>query len=308
MPSGEAIALSWLAAATWVSDLGLIGLTGAVACRPLLAAAPRGTAAAADGRTPERTLIAIAAGSAAAMLFGAAARLHAQTWSVFGLDEAVTLELVRIVGVDSRWGARWQPQAGLALAAAAGVAWWARQPRAGWWVAGAAAVGAWAALPLTGHAMSAASSLPWIAQVAHGLGAGLWIGTLAAVVAVALGLARDPATHPRIGILVRRFSRLAIAAVSTIAVSGVVTAVFYFDAVAELWSTAYGRTLLLKVGLFAAVGAVGAYNWRRLTPRLGDARGTAALLVSARVELALAIVLLAVTAVLVHLGMPAGAP
>ena len=307
MLSGESLALAWLAAATWVSDLGLVGLTGAVACRPLLAAAPRG-AAASDDRSPERTLIAIAAGSAAVMLFGAAARLHAQTWSVFGLDEEVTLELVRIVGVDSRWGGRWQPQAGLAVVAAAGVVWWARQPRAGWWVAGAAAVGAWTALPLTGHAMSAASSLPWIAQVAHGLGAGLWIGTLAAVVAVGLGLARDPATHPRIGALVRRFSRLAIAAVVTIALSGVVTAVFYLDAVAELWSTAYGRTLLLKVGLFAAVGAVGAYNWRRLTPRLRDPRGTSALLVSARVELALAIVLLAVTAVLVHLGMPAGAP
>ena len=308
MLSGESIALAWLAAATWVSDLGLIGLTGAVACRPLLARAPLGAIAAAGGRSPERTLIGIAAGSAGVMLLGAAARLHAQTWSVFGLDEEVTLEAVRTIAVESRWGGRWQPQAGLALAAAAGVAWWARQPRAGWWAAGAAAVGAWAALPLTGHAMSAASSLPWIAQVAHGLGAGLWIGTLAAVVAVALDLARGPAADPRIGVLVRRFSRLAIAAVVTVALSGVVTAVFYFDAVGELRSTAYGRTLLLKVGLFAAVGAVGAYNWRRLTPRLGDARGTPVLLVSARVELALAIVLLAVTAVLVHLGMPADAP
>lgn len=308
MLSGEAIALAWLAAATWISDLGLIGLTGAVACRPLLVASRREGERAARHPTPERRLIAIAAGSAAVMLFGAAARLHAQTWSVFGLDEAVTLELVRTIAVESRWGARWQPQAGLALAAAAGVVWWARRPRGGWWVAGAAAVGAWTALPLTGHAMSAASSLPWIAQVAHGLGAGLWIGTLAAVVAVALGLARETAAHPHIGVLVRRFSRLAIAAVLTVALSGVVTAVFYFDAVAELWSTAYGRTLSLKVGLFAAVGAVGAYNWRRLTPRLGDARDTAVLLATARLELALAIVLLAVTAVLVHLGMPARAP
>ena len=308
MLSGESIALAWLAAATWVSDLGLIGLTGAVACRPLLVASRREGGGATRDPTLERRLIAIAAGSAGVMLLGAAARLHAQTWSVFGLDEAVTLDLVRTIAVESRWGARWQPQAGLALAAAAGVVWWARQPRAGWWAAGAAAVGAWAALPLTGHAMSAASFLPLIAQIAHGLGAGLWIGTLAAVVAVALGLARSPAAHPRIGALVRRFSRLAIAAVPTIALSGAVTAVFYFDAVAELWSTDYGRTLLLKVGLFAAVGAVGACNWRRFTPRLGDARGTSALLVSARVELALAIVLLAVTAVLVHLGMPAGAP
>lgn len=307
MPSGELLGLAWLAGSTWVSDVGLIGLTGAVACRPLLAAAtPVGTLAAA-GRPAERVLVTLAGASAAVLLLGAAARLYAQTWSVFGLDEPVTLELVRVVGVESRWGGRWQPQVGLAAVAAAGVVWWARQRRFGWWVAGLAAAGSWVVLPLTGHAMSGASRLPWIAQAAHGLAAGLWIGTLAAVVAVAFRLALDPAGHPRLGVLVRRFSRLAIGAVVTIALSGVITAVVYVDAVADLWSTAYGRTLLLKVGLFAATGAVGAYNWRRLTPRLGEVRGTRALLASARLELALAVALLAVTSVLVHLAMP-GAP
>ena len=303
MLSAEALALAWLAAATWVYDLGLVGLTGAVACRPLLAASPGGGDAAA-ARSLERRLVAIAGGSAAILLLGAAARLYAQTWSVFGLDEPVTLALVRVIGVESRWGARWQPQVGLAVVAAAGVGWWVRQPRVGWWMTGLAAAGAWVALPLTGHAMSVTSRLPWIVQVGHGLGAGLWIGTLAGVVFLAFRLARDPAGHPRIGSLVRRFSPLAIGAVVIIFLSGVVTAVFYVDSVSELWSTGYGRTLLLKVGLFAAIGAVGAYNWRRLTPRLGDARGTRTLLVSARLELALAVVLLAVTAVLVHLAMP----
>jgi len=37
MPSGELLGLVLLAASTWASDVGLIGLTGAVACRPLLA-------------------------------------------------------------------------------------------------------------------------------------------------------------------------------------------------------------------------------------------------------------------------------
>ncbi len=306
MPSGELLGLVLLAASTWASDVGLIGLTGAVACRPLLAAIPDRPVPAA-GRPPERVLVTLAGASAVVLLLGAAARLYAQTWSVFGLDEPVTLELVRVVGLESRWGARWLPQAGLAVAAAAGVVWWTRQPRGGWWMTGLAAAGSWVALPLTGHAMSGASRLPWIAQVAHGLAAGLWIGTLAAVVGVAFRLARDPAGHPRIGALVRRFSRLAITAVAAILVSGVVSAVLYLDAVSDLWSTAYGRTLLLKVGLFAATGAVGAYNWRGLTPRLGEARGTRALLATARLELSLAVALLAVTAVLVHLAMP-GAP
>ena len=301
------LGLAWLAASTWVSDAGLIGLTGAVVCRPLLRAAGPDRPVPAPGRPAERVLVTLAGASAAVLLLGAAARLYAQTWSVFGLDEPVTLELVRVVGVESRWGARWQPQAGLALAAAAGVVWWARQPHVGWWMTGLAAAGAWAALPLTGHAMSGASRLPWIAQVVHGLAAGLWIGTLAAVVAVAFRLAGDPDGQPRIGVLVRRFSSLAIAAVAAVVVSGALSATLYLGAVSDLWATAYGRTLLLKVGLFTATGAVGAYNWRRLTPRLDAARGTHALLASARLELALAGALLAVTAVLVHLAMP-GAP
>ena len=201
MPSGELLGLVLLAASTWASDVGLIGLTGAVACRPLLAAIPDRPVPAA-GRPPERVLVTLAGASAVVLLLGAAARLYAQTWSVFGLDEPVTLELVRVVGLESRWGARWLPQAGLAVAAAAGVVWWTRQPRGGWWMTGLAAAGSWVALPLTGHAMSGASRLPWIAQVAHGLAAGLWIGTLAAVVGVAFRLARDPAGHPRIGALV----------------------------------------------------------------------------------------------------------
>ncbi len=304
MFSGEALGLVWLATATWISDVGLIGLTGAVACRPLLALVPPPTGDAPATGAMERPLVAVAAGCTALLLLGAGARLYAQTWSVFGLDEPVTLELVRIIGVESRWGARWQPQVALALGAAVGVVWWARRPRVGWWMAGLAAAGAWIALPLTGHAMSVGSRLPWVAQVAHGVGAGLWIGTLAAVVASALPLARDPLGHSRIASLVRRFSPLAVAAVATIFLSGVVTAVFYLDGVADLWTTPYGRTLLLKAGLFAATGAAGAYNWRRRTPRLGDAAGTRALLASARIELALAVVLLAVTAVLVHLAMP----
>ena len=303
MPSGEMLGLAWLAASTWVSDVGLIGLTGAVACRPLLAAASPDVPALAAGR-PARVLVALAGASAAVLLLGSIARLYAQTWSVFGLDEPVTLELVRVVGVESRWGGRWQPQVGLAVLAAAGVAWWARQPRVGWWMAGVATAGAWVALPLTGHAMSAASRLPWVAQVAHGLGAGLWVGTLAAVVAVAFRLTRDPGGHRRIGVLVRRFSPLAIIAVAAVFVSGLLTAVLYLDAVSDLWTTAYGRTLLLKVGLFTGTGAAGACNWRRLTPRLGNDRGTRALLILARIELALAVALLAVTAVLVHLAMP----
>ena len=298
---GESFALLLLAGAKWSTYVGLIGLTGAVAVRCLTATAVGEV----RDDAVERRLGVFAAGSAGIFLVGTAARLYAQTWSVFGLDEPVTLELVRVVGIDSRWGGRWQPQAGFALLATVAVAvgaWW---PRAGWWTTSLAAAGAWITLPLTGHAMSLDTRVPWLAQIVHGIGAGAWVGALAALVAIAAGLARREEGHGRVADIVGGFSPMARAAVGAIGVSGVVTAWFYFGALGELWTTGYGRVLLLKVVLFLATGAVGAYNWRRLATRLGDEPGTRALLRSARLELVLAAGVLLVTAVLVHLAMPA---
>ena len=298
---GESFALVLLAGAKWIGYVGLVGLTGAVAIRRLVASAVGDVRDAAV----ERRLAALATGSAAILLAGTAARLYAQTWSVFGLDEPVTLELVRVVGIDSRWGGRWQPQAGFAVLATVAVAVSGRWPRAGWWIAAAAVAGAWVTLPLTGHAMSFESRLPWVAQAAHGLGAGLWVGALAVLVAIVSGLASRAPGHGTAAALARGFSPMALAAVGLIALSGTITAVLYVGTLASLWTTGYGRVLLLKVVLFLATGAVGARNWRILLPRLGNEPGTRALLRSARVELTLAAAVLLVTAVLVHLAMPA---
>ena len=299
---GESFALALLAGAKWVTYLGLMGLTGAVAVSRLLTPAtgvvePRGGAV-------DRCLGLVVAVSAVVLVLGAAARLYAQTWSVFGLDEPVTLELVRLIGIESRWAGGWRPQAGAAVLAVVGAAWWTRRPRGGWRLTAFAAAGAWITLPLTGHAASFESPLPHLAQVAHGIGAGLWVGGLAVVVAVTSRLRREPEGQGRVADLVRRFSPMALAAVSTIALSGVVTGVFYLGSVDDLWATPYGRALLLKMVIFLATGAVGAHNWRRLTPRLGEASGPGELLRSSRLELVLAAAVLLVTAVLVHLGMP----
>ena len=98
---GESLALVLLAAAKWITYLGLFGLTGAVACRGLLPAAFLRDP---SGRVAERPLVVIVGGAAVLLVLGAAARLYAQTWSVFGLDEPVTAELMRVIAVDSRWG------------------------------------------------------------------------------------------------------------------------------------------------------------------------------------------------------------
>ena len=71
---------------------------------------------------------------------------------------------------------------------------------------------------------------------------------------------------------------------------------------AALWTTPYGRTFLVKLVLVLGVVALGAWNWRRVRPALGDAAGAARVRRSATAELAAAALVLVTTAILV--GMP----
>lgn len=284
--------------AAWVTFLGLVGLTGAVTCLPLVSRACD------TGEDIERLLGRFAVASAFALVLGAGLRLHAQTWSVFGLDEPITIELVRLVGLESRWGAFWRPQAGTAVLALVAAVAWPSWPRLGWGGAALAVGAGWLTLPMTGHAMSFESSLPrWVLAV-HGLAAGLWIGTLAAVVVATPRLIRGLGGHGHVARLVRYFSPLAVIAVATVATTGLVAAVFHLETVDQLWTTRYGQVLLVKVGLFLLTGAIGLRNWRWMTPRLGNPFGTYGLLRSAGAELAAGALVLLATALLIHLAMP----
>ena len=71
-------------------------------------------------------------------------------------------------------------------------------------------------------------------------------------------------------------------------VTGTGTAALYLGGWSDLGTTPWGRALTVKVVLMLATGAVGAYNWRSLRPRLGTSGATGALLRSARLELLLA--------------------
>ena len=87
-------------------------------------------------------------------------------------------------------------------------------------------------------------------------------------------------------------------------VFGVLSAVLHLTTLADLWTTPYGRTLLLKLGTVGCVVLVGAYNWRRLTPMLGGPESPRHLRRSAALELLVAAAVLAVTAVLVGTATP----
>ncbi|HEY6867399.1 MAG TPA: CopD family protein [Candidatus Eisenbacteria bacterium] len=145
----------------------------------------------------------------------------------------------------------------------------------------------------------------------HMLAGGLWIGTLFVLVTAGFGAARRGALpdERRVALMTRMvnaFSPLALSAVPVLAAFGLVTAWTHLHAIRALWTTPYGVTLIVKLCVVAVVLALGAWNWRRQKRRMDSDAGAAALQRSARAELAVAAVVLAVTAVLVSLPSPRG--
>ena len=126
---------------------------------------------------------------------------------------------------------------------------------------------------LAGHSLDRGrSALEPVVDLLHVAAASVWLGGL---VALGLGLAGgggSPAT-------VRRFSNVALVSVLVLALSGVIRALTELRSVSQLWSTGYGRVLLVKSTLLALLVAVGWVNRYLLLPRFsfGSLRRTVAL-------------------------------
>jgi putative copper export protein len=62
--------------------------------------------------------------------------------------------------------------------------------------------------------------------------------------------------------ITRRFSRLSVTAVGILALSGLLNAVGLVGTLSALWPSTYGRLILCKVALLAAMVGLGAVNRR----------------------------------------------
>lgn len=175
-------------------------------------------------------------------------------------------------------------------------------------------VGTGWALAATGLVLSAVRGLATgnvasIVNPVHMLAGGLWIGTLAVLVFVGIGTTyAHGVTGERRGRvvadMVNAFSPLALGSALLLVTFGVITAVRHLKYWAALWTTPYGQMFLVKLALVATVVSLGAWNWRRVRPTLGADAGASAIRRSARMELAVAALVLVVTAIIVNLPTP----
>lgn len=232
-------------------------------------------------------------------------RLWFQAHAFFG---TVGGEELGIIARETRWGTGWSWQVAAALLATVTFFLARRAWTPGWQASAVAALALGATLPLTGHAVAESMlSLAMVSQVGHVLGASAWLGTLLILLWVGVRGVNPLAVSvrgPAMAAMVRAFSPLALGAAAVLGASGLLTAFLYLPSLEHLWTTGWGRVLIAKTVVVAAVAGAGFYNWRRVRPVLGDLEGERELLRSAAIELGLAAAVLLATAVLVTMEMP----
>lgn len=156
-------------------------------------------------------------------------------------------------------------------------------------VAGAGIVVVMITLALLGHAWGVEPPVAAVAvDVVHQLAVTAWVGGLVALVTVG--------TTSRTDELTRRFSRVALYALIVVVLSGLASAAWQTAADPSTLTTAYGILLLVKIALVAVMAALGWWQRRRLAKAV---EGAGRLLTGVRAEVGVAVVVLAVTAVLV---------
>jgi copper transport protein len=143
-------------------------------------------------------------------------------------------------------------------------------------VATACALALLAAPTLAGHALDPDQprvlSVP--VDLTHVVSAAVWLGGLVALVTV-LPAARL-ADAERLG-MVRRFSSTALLGVCALAASGLGRALTELSSVSQVWSTSYGRTLIVKSALLLPLLVLGWVNRTRLLGALARLRRSASL-------------------------------
>ncbi|MFY0408246.1 cytochrome c oxidase assembly protein [Solicola sp. PLA-1-18] len=125
------------------------------------------------------------------------------------------------------------------------------------------ALAAFAPQALTGHSAGGGShDLAIASLLVHVLAAAVWVGGLAGLGLVAVRGSR------RLAAAVPRFSTLALWAVVALGISGAVNAAVRLGGIGPVFSSSYGRLVLLKVVAIVTLAAFGWVHRRRTVPAL----------------------------------------
>lgn len=133
-----------------------------------------------------------------------------------------------------------------------------------------------ASLAAAGHSGAIAGNvgpLPMIGDIGHLTAAALWPGGLVPLLIVLLQQYRavDQSSERFAADVVRRFSAVSLVVVGLLVATGLLNTYFIVGSPGALFTTDYGRLLLLKIALFILMLGLGAWNLLVLKPRLSRA-------------------------------------
>jgi copper transport protein len=298
-------------AVRWAEFLALLGMIGSVSFTLLVVRRLRGEGMEKVADRAAYGVWYLAVAAAALSLLTLFARLWLQSVALNGAEYAFDGEMLNGLLMGTVWGSGWILQAVATLAFFIGLM-VVRAPHGrsvGWMGAAVATLLAAAVPALSGHAAAAErmTALAIISDWLHVLGAGVWLGTLAAVMLAGLpaaAFAAEGRATSDFARIVAAFSPVALLGAGVAGVTGVVNSLFHITAVPDLWRTGYGLMLLAKLALLAIVGAIGFYNWRFVLPTLSATESPARLRRTAGAELVTGLLVVLVTAILVALPPP----
>ena len=290
--------------ARWLGFLALFSLIGAVAFKYLvLGRISR------PGQPDDPFDLIASTGAATFGMFAAVALVITTLVKLYGETLSMSTFPVSTILFHTGWGWAWIAQIAAALIAIIAFRMAHTQGNTGWSLGAICAIVVTATPSLTGHAIGSDNVLINVPlDVLHVLAGSVWLGTLAVILIVGIGAAlKTPGTvgaGARVASMVNAFSPIALTCGATLVTSGVIVSLLRLHPLSTLWTSGYGRVLILKLGLVGLLFVVGAWNWRRVKPTLGGDAGLAALRKSARLELMAGAMVLAVTTILVALALP----
>lgn len=134
-----------------------------------------------------------------------------------------------------------------------------------------------------GHA-AAGGLIGSLSQALHVVSAGAWVGGLLPLGRLIAAALQHPSEVAGVETVLRRFSRFGMVVVAIIAVTGAFATWRMLDGLPDLGNS-YGRVLLFKISLFAAMVSLAIYNRYALVTRMRSAPAKGLLMLSRNIAL-----------------------
>ena len=126
---------------------------------------------------------------------------------------------------------------------------------------------------LTSHAIAVKTHTSWViaADAVHLIATALWAGGLLAVLTTVRAARNQPKLNPVwLAQFINRFSRLALVSVALLFCAGLYLSWVHVGSLTTLVTTDSGKVLIVKLGLFSAMLALGAVNFLSTRPAIRD--------------------------------------